>query len=177
MRWSKFTATRRKTLARSHLTNVASHPSKAIFYVCLFWVCICVIQRLGNYVVSKNCFGDAKHVVNINIYLSIWINYAHWFPGGFVVKDGKLEFIGVTKSAGDWVRSTLDIKLPVRRGCKIQQHHPSSGEEAWQIWYPKLNADDKAETASKHRTGTTSLKEVVATPGTYNVIAFTCTSK
>ena len=44
---------------------------KAIFYVCLFCVCFCVIRSLGNHVVSKNCFGDAEHVVNINIYLSI----------------------------------------------------------------------------------------------------------
>ena len=93
-----------------------------------------------------------------------------------MVKDGKLEFIGVSRVHGEWFQSTLSIKLPVRKGCKIQRHHPSSGEEAWQTWYPKLNADDKAETASRHRTGKTSLEEVVATPGTYNVIAFTCTN-
>ena len=87
------------------------------------------------------------------------------------------EFIGVVKSAGDWVRSTLDIKLPARRGCNIQQHLPSSFEKAWQVWYPKLDADDKTEIASMRRTGKTSLKEVAATLGTYNVIAFTCTKK
>ena len=50
----------------------------------------------------------------------------HLCPGGFVVKDGKLEFIGVKKSAGDWVHSTLEMKLPMRKGCKIQQHHSRS---------------------------------------------------
>ena len=93
-----------------------------------------------------------------------------------MVKDGKLEFIGVSRVHGEWFQSTLSIKLPVRKGCKIQRRHPSSGEEAWQILYPKLDADDIAETASRHRTGKTALGEVVATPWTYNVIAFTCTN-
>ena len=52
--------------SRRWQTRTAS-TNKAIFYVCLFCVCICVIQRLGNHAVSKNWFGDAKHVVNINI--------------------------------------------------------------------------------------------------------------
>ena len=81
------------------------------------------------------------------------------------MKGGKLEFIAVSKSAGDWVRSTLDIDLPMRKGCKIQQHHPSSGEEAWQVWYPKLNPDDKAEPASHHQTGKNRCKEWLLGPG------------
>ena len=106
--------------------------------------------------------------------MNTYIDYAHLCAGGFILKDGKLQFIGMKKSAGEWVRSTLDIELPKRKGCKIQQHHPPSGESAWQLWYPKLNADDKSEAASRHRTGPTALKEVVVTPGNCNVIVFIC---
>ena len=93
-----------------------------------------------------------------------------------MVKDGKLEFIGVSRVHGEWFQSTLSIKLPVRKGCKIQRRHPSSGKKLGKFRIIKLDADDIAETASRHRTGKTALEEVVATPGTYNVIAFTCTN-
>ena len=43
--------------------------------------------------------------------------FENWY--GFDVKDDKLKVIAVTKAAGDGVRFTLEIKLPVRRGAQL----------------------------------------------------------
>ena len=69
----------------------------------------------------------------------------------------------MSRSGENWVRSTLGVgeALPPRNGCKIQKHRPISGEECWQVWYPKLNPDDKTETASRQRTGETALQDVL----------------
>ena len=72
-----------------------------------------------------------------------------------------LEFIALKKCGDEWVRSTLGIELPPRKGCRIQQHHPSSGLEQWQLWYPKLKPDDADEPASHQKTGENSLQLVV----------------
>ena len=50
--------------------------------------------------------------------------------------------------------------LPMRIGCRIQRHHPKSGKDQYQCWYPVSAGDPEGTKHSRTCTGHDALVKV-----------------